>query len=168
MTSLDREFNPFEGKDSDAREGRYPAPELSDEDYTEHTAGQTANALQSTKLFEVVEVKTGIGQIHLLGRVKQDNERAFLDKVVVPILKVLEKYDGHICKQFLLKNGDLKYAWSVSFAAEDIRAVAHEVCNAIAAAVPKLQVMEAPLVGPSTPQGAGPRGGRKGASPIRG
>jgi hypothetical protein len=150
----------------------YDAPDLTSEDYAEHTANQTANALQATRMFEVVEVKAGIGQVHLLGRVKQENEKAFLNKVVTPVLRALEESNGgcagHICKQFIRKNGKTKYAWTVSFASADLRSASHLICEALSGAVVGREVLEAPLVGPPTPLGGGPLGGRKGATPVRG
>lgn len=169
--SLETEFSRKKGRtDSSQDVDEFRAPDLSPDEYAEHTANQTANAFQATKLFEVVEVKAGLGQVHLLGRVKQDDERAFLDRVITPVLKAIEasrECEGHICKQFILKNGKTRYAWTVSFAANNLKAAAHAICSAIQASVPKLEVMEAPLVGPATPSGGGPGGGRKGASPVR-
>jgi len=149
----------------------YDAPDLSEEDYAEHTANQTASALQATQLFEIIEVRAGIGQAHMLGRVKQDNEKEFLLKIVDPVLKAVETSsdcDAHICKQFIRKNGKTKYAWTISFASKDIRAAAHLICESFVSAIPKREVTESPLVGPSTPSGGGPLGGRKGAAPVRG
>jgi hypothetical protein len=166
--SLENEFG-MGRADTSQNSDSFKPPELTPEEYAEHTANQTANAFQATKLFEVVEVKAGVGQIHLLGRVRQDDERAFLDKVITPVLKAIEashECEGHICKQFILKNGKTKYAWTISFAANNLRAAAHAICEAISAAIPKFEVMESPLVGPKVPVGSGP-GGRKGASPVR-
>lgn len=168
--SLESEFGARAGRtDTEQDVNAFKAPDLTPEEYAEHTANLTANAFQATGLFEVVEVKAGVGQVHLLGRVKQDDERAFLDKVITPVLKAMDashECEGHICKQFILKNGRTKYAWTVSFAANNLKAAAYAICEAIQPAIPKLEVMESPLVGPSTPQGAGPRGGRKGAAPV--
>ncbi len=164
--SLESEFETPKSED----EGDFKAPELTPEEYAEHTANQTANAFQATKLFEVVEVKAGVGQVHLLGRVLQENERVFLDKVITPVLKAIEashECEGHICKQFLFKNGKTKYAWTISFAANNLRAAAHVICEAISTAIPRFEVMESPLVGPKVPTGGGPGSGRKGASPVR-
>ena len=169
--SLENEFGRRKGQtDSSQDVGEFKAPDLTPEEYAEHTANQTANAFQATKLFEVVEVKAGVGQVHLLGRVRQEDERAFLDKVITPVLKAIEashECEGHICKQFILKNGKTKYAWTISFAANNLRAAAHAICEAITSAVPRLEVMESPLVGPSTPVSDGAGGKRKGASPVR-
>jgi hypothetical protein len=169
--SLENEFGHRKGRtDSSQDVGEFKAPDLTPEEYAEHTANQTANAFQSTKLFEVVEVKAGVGQVHLLGRVKQDDERDFLEKVITPVLKAIEashECEGHICKQFILKNGKTKYAWTISFAANNLRAAAHAICEAVSTAVPRMEVMESPLVGPATPAGGGAGGGRKGAAPVR-
>ena len=170
--SLEAEFSPTSGKnmcDQDVSE--FAAPEISAQEFAEHTANQTATAFQSTRMFEVVEVKAGVGQVHLLGRVKQDHDKAFVDQVVTPVLQAIEETDGcegHLCKQFLRKNGITKFAWTISFAANDLRAAAHAVVNAIAPVIPKYEVMESPLQGPSTPMGAQGKAGRKGATPVRG
>lgn len=169
MIDLENEFEPRAGAVDPLR--GFEAPELTETDYAEHTANLTANAFQATKLFEIVEVRAGIGQVHLLGRVKQDDERAFLEKVITPALKAIESLpdcDGHICKQFVLKGGKTKYGWAISIAAKDLRAAAHVICGAISSAIPKREVMESPLVGPATPVGGGAGGGRKGAAPVRG
>jgi len=169
--SLENEFGRQKGRtDSSQDVDAFKPPDLTPEEYAEHTANLTANAFQATKLFEIVEVKAGVGQVHLLGRVKQEDERAFMEKVVTPVLKAIEasrECEGHICKQFFLKNGKVKYAWTVSFAANNLKAAAHAICEAISIAVPRLEVMESPLVGPSTPIGGGAGGGRKGATPVR-
>jgi len=75
--------------------------------------------------------------------------------------------EAHICKQYLLKNSRTKYAWTISFAANDLRAAAHMVCGAIEPAIPRVEVMESPLVGGAPPEGAVGKGGRKGATPVR-
>jgi len=171
MPTLESEFMKKKGRNESAQDVEgFKAPDLTPEEYAEHTANQTANAFQATKLFEVVEVKAGVGQIHLLGRVKQDDERVFLDTVITPVLKAIEashECEGHICKQFILKNGKTKYAWTVSFAANNLKSAAHAICEALSSAIPRLEVMEVPLVGPQAPQGNGAGGGRKGASPVR-
>jgi len=170
--SLETEFTKRNKGRNEAEQDvdEFRAPELTPDEYAEHTANLTANAFQGTRLFEVVEVKAGVGQIHLLGRVKQDDERTFLDKVITPVLKAIDashQCEGHICKQFILKNGKTKYAWTISFAANDLKAAAHAICGAVSSAMPHLEVMESPLTGPATPAGGGPGGGRKGATPVR-
>jgi len=154
--------------------GAFDAPDLSTQDYADHTAKMTANALEATGLIEIVEVRAGPGQVHLLGRVKKDNERAYVEHVVDPSLEAMEdeEVDGHICKQFFRRNGRKKYGWTFSFAAEDLRAAANTICNSFASQAPRFEVTESPLQGPGTPQGsvgAGGQGaGRKGAAAVRG
>lgn len=155
-------------KDSSASD----TPEITPEEYAEHMANSVAAALSSTKLFEVVEVKAGIGQIHVLGRVAKDKERNFVSQVVAPVLQVLDQQQdgcrGFIGKQFMLKYGAVKYAWVVSFAASDLRSAASEICGSFESAIPRVEVTEAPLVGRGPPQSGGMRTGRKGASAISG
>ena len=148
----------------------FKAPQLGDDDYADHTAKMMANALEVTRLIEVVEVQAGVGKVHLLGRVKMENERVFMDKVVDPILDAFFdcNADGFVGKQFFKKKkgGPKKYGWVISFGSENLRDVANTICMAVEESVPRLEVMEAPLVGPSTPQSGGQRSGRKGASTI--
>lgn len=169
--SLETEFGRRQGRNElDQDVQGFKAPNLSAEEYAEHTANLTANAFQATKLFEVVEVKAGVGQVHLLGRVKQEDERVFVDKVITPVLIAIEaehECEGHVCKQFIRKNGKTKYAWTISFAANNLREAAHAICNAVSDSIPRLEVMESPLVGPPTPVGSGPGGKNKGATPVR-
>jgi hypothetical protein len=148
----------------------FDAPDIGPEEYAEHMANVLANALQATKIFGVVEVQAGIGQVNVMGRVKRDSERVFLDKVVTPILVMMNKIDdveGFIGKQFLLRDGGVKYAWVISYASNDLKKATFAVCQAFEGAIPRLEVTESPLMGPPTPQSGGTTTGRKGASPVR-
>src|SRR5512142_1929036 len=108
MTTVETEFKrkgkTDEGQDVD----EFGAPDLSPQDYAEHTAQGCARAFENTKLIEIVEVHAGPGQIHLLGRVKKDNERIFMERVVGPVLQSFEAseqaIDGFVGKQFFWKN----------------------------------------------------------------
>lgn len=168
---LETEFGRRKGRtDASQDVDAFKAPDLTPEEYAAHTANLTANAFQATKLFEIVEVKAGVAQINLLGRVRQDDERTFLEKVITPVLKAIDatpECEGHVCRQYFLKNGKTRYAWAISFGARDLRAAAHAICEAIATVTPRLEVMESPLVGPATPVGGGAGGGRRGAAPVR-
>jgi len=171
MTSIDRELMNGRGlSDTGQKVDEFDAPDISPQEYAEHTAQQTAKAFEATKLVEIVEVKAGIGQIHLLARVKKDNERTFMDLVVGPVLHAMEKADadGFVGKQFFLKNGSVKYGWVVSFASNNLRQAAYAVAEALEPAIPRLEVMETPLVGGPVPQSGGPGSGRRGAAPLRG
>jgi hypothetical protein len=149
----------------------FEAPEISPEEFADHMANLVATALSSTKMFGVVEVRAGIGQVHVMGRVKRERERQFVDKVVMPVLTVMESSDdcnGFVGKQFILKDGSVKYAWVISFASNDLRRAAAEICRAFEEVIPRVEVTESPLMGPSTPQSGGRSSGKKGASPISG
>lgn len=155
--------------------GSFEAPNLDEEDYAEHTAKMTANALEATRLIEIMEVKAGPGQVHLLGRVKKNDERDFMEKVVWPSLEASwdNNVDTHIGKQFFLRNNKTqrRYGWVVSFAHTDLRAAANAICQSFAGAAVRFEVSEAPLQGSGTPEGVveggGKGAGRKGASAVR-
>jgi len=147
----------------------FDAPEISPEEHAEHWAGIFANALTSTKLIGIVEVKSGVGQVHVMGRVRRDRERVFLEKVITPILRLFDRLeDGHgfLGKQFLLKDGEVKYAWVISFTSHALKDTVTQVCRCFESAIPRLEVTEAPLLGPSTPQSGGRKSGRRGAALV--
>ena len=175
MTTVDTEF--LEGgqgfTDSGQDVHQFDAPDISPEEMAEHTASRVASALEATKMFGVVEVKAGIGQVHIMGRVKREHERRWAEGVVYPMLLTMDKSEecnGFIGKQYLLKEGksleSMKYAWVISFASNDLRKSALDLCTSFEATVPRVEVTESPLMGPSTPQSGGQRSGRKGASPV--
>ena len=70
---------------------QFDAPDISPEEYAEHTASRVATALEATKMFGVVEVKAGLGQVHIMGRVKREHERRWAENVVFPVLITMEK-----------------------------------------------------------------------------
>jgi hypothetical protein len=150
----------------------FEAPEITAQEYTEHTAGVIANFLEATGLVEVREIQANlVNQVHLLCRVKDANARTVAQKLVKAILVRAEvdgKIEAFIGKQFILKDGKLLYAWVFSFACEDLKRMAQVVCDAIEEAVPKrkIEVVESPLMGPGTPRSYGP--GSRGASPLKG
>jgi hypothetical protein len=155
--------------DSGQDTAEFKAPEITPEDFAEHLADATANALTATKLFGVVEVRAGVGQVHVMGRVKREKERVFVDKVVLPILQIMDESDdcnGFVGKQFILKDKSVKYAWVISFSSNDLRRATSDICQSFEAIVPRTEVVEAPLVGTGAPQSGGRSSGRKGASPV--
>lgn len=147
----------------------FDAPEISPEEHAEHWAGILANALTSTKLIGIVEVRSGIGQIHVMGRVRRDQERMFLEKIIDPILRFFDRLeDGHgfVGKQFLLKDNEVKYAWVISFASHALKDTVTQACRCFESSIPRAEVTEAPLLGPAAPQSGGRRSGRKGAALV--
>jgi hypothetical protein len=147
----------------------FDAPDLSPEEYAEHWANMMANALAATKLAGIVEVRSGVGQVHVMARVRRDHERLFLEKVIEHILRFFERDDnahGFVGKQFLIKDDEVKYAWVISFASNDLRDTISKVCKSFEKAIPRMEVTEAPLMGPATPQSGGQKSGRRGATPV--
>jgi hypothetical protein len=170
MTSVDSEFDGA-GELTEIGDAlsAFDAPDISPEEYAEHWGNMMANALSATKLIGVVEVRSGIGQVHIMGRVRRDQERMFLEKVIEKILKFLDRDDdchGFVGKQFLIKDDNVRYAWVISLASNDLKSTVAKVCMSFESAIPKVEVSEAPLLGPSTPQSGGQKSGRKGASPV--
>lgn len=130
-------------------------------------ATEVANLLHGTNIFEIVEVKAGAGQIHLMGRVKGASQKRFLSKVVEPVLYAVEgKCKEHVGTQYFLRNGKTRYGWVMSFTSKDLAAVAEAIRGVLEPS--QGEIMEAPLMGPGTPQSGGQRSGRKGAAPLRG
>jgi len=170
MTSVDSEFEEAgEFTETGESVAAFDAPDISPEEYAEHWAGMVANALTMTKLIGIVEVRSGIGQAHIMGRVRRDQERLFLEKVVDPILRFFEHDDGchgFVGKQYLLKDEVVKYAWVISFASNDLKATVGRVCQSFESAIPRLEVTESPLLGAGSPQSGGQKSGRRGASPV--
>ena len=146
----------------------FDAPDLSPEDYAEHTAQLMAKILENTGLTEIVEVHASVGQVHLLGRVKAENEKKFVDTVVKNALVAMEKgCDGFIGKQFMIRKGKVVYGWVFSFGSQDLRAAACAISDALEVLIPKREIMETPLVGKGAPQSGGRGSGRRGAHPVR-
>ena len=171
MSALQSEFHTSGHTDAGQQLDEFEAPSISPQDLAEHTAQRIAAAFEATKLVEIVEVKASLGQVHLMGRVHKDNEKDFMNTVIYPILRVVDGQTGidlHACKQFFLKQGSLRYGWVVSFASDDLKTAAFKISEAIAPAIHKLEVTEAPLVGQQAPQSGGMRSGRRGAAPIGG
>jgi hypothetical protein len=156
-------------EESDTTADPFAPPSLGEEDYADHTAKMVANAFEATELIEIVEVKAGIGEIHLMGRVKSKKEPMFLESVVKPILYAMQgTCNGHVGKQFLLKRDEMRYGWVISFASNDLKKAASAICESIAPLRPKVESDEAPLMGTGAPQSGGRGTGRKGASPLKG
>lgn len=148
--------------------GAFEAPNLSPQEYAEHAAQTMARILESTTLIEVVEVHASVGQVHLLGRVKAENEKKFVETVVKSSLIAMDKTcDGFIGKQYMLRNGRMLYGWVFSFGAEDLKSAARAIADAIDVIVPRREIVEVPLVGPPAPQSGGQKSGKRGAHPVR-
>jgi hypothetical protein len=134
---------------------------MSPKDVAEHYAGLFANALESTGLIDVVEIKAARNQAHVLARVKREHERQMVHgplyaMQLATIGRPIELFTG---KVFFVKPNDpkrkLKYAWTFTVAAEDLP----EAVNLLTDAVDlrdedeRLDIMEAPMPGKPQPQG---------------
>ena len=171
MTSLEREFTRGLEDDSEDHDA-FEAPELSPQDYAERSANIMADAFQKTGLVEIAQVQANVGQIHLLGRVR--DEKSFIDNAVFPIM---EAVDGDDCDtfmgiQYFLKEGAVsnrrRYGWVLSFSSPSIDKVLRKVCGVLEGLIEKKELMEMPLVGRPAPQSGGQSSGRRGASPLGG
>jgi hypothetical protein len=195
------------GQSPEADEPETEAVSLNEEQVTE-IGHAISGAVSKTGLAEIVEVKTSLaGQVHLLTRVKADNERRLVHELGYSVLRsVYGRCDSFFGKEYFIKGDKLRYGWVFSFAAKNLPAVAERIVAASAAvgdvkpgplklkygwvlsfgskdvrrtaqyvgealdkAIPRYEVLEAPLIGPGTPVGS-PTGktGKKGAMPIRG
>jgi len=145
----------------------FDAPDISPQGEAEHIAQLIAGALEKTSLVEVAEVRAVAGQVHILARVKKENERAVVHQLAKTILvRTRDICDSHIGKNYFLKGNKMVYGWAFSFGSNDLKNAAHAICGAIDEVSPRMEVLEAPLLGPGTPSGGVNVG--KGASLVRG
>jgi hypothetical protein len=171
MTSLESEFLGQEVDDLEDEGAEYESPDLSPQDYAERAADIMAQAFQKTGLIEVAQTKAAVGQIHLLGRVK--DEKSFVDNAVFPVLEAVDDdCESFIGIQYFLKEGAVsnsrrrRYGWVISFSSPDMDKTLRDVCGVLDDLYQKNELMEVPLVGKAAPQSGGSRSGRKGAAPV--
>ena len=137
---------------------------------SEYWSGIFQDALESTNLVEIVEPKVAMNHFHLLGRVRPENERKLVHGPINDMLNAIQKGDeGFFGKVYFKRSGKLKYAWVFSVGSDDLEALVGRLLEALDDHRPrakKIDVLESPLLGPSTPQsGANPKG--KGAAPVK-
>ena len=172
MTSLESEFLEQEVEDLEDEGADYESPDLSPQDYAERAANIMAQAFQRTGLVEIAQTKAAVGQIHLLGRVK--DEKSFVDNAVFPVLEAIDdECEAFIGIQYFLKEGAVtnmpprrRYGWVISFSSPDMDKTLRDVCGVLDDLYQKNELMEMPLVGKAAPQSGGSRSGRKGAAPV--
>lgn len=143
----------------------------------EALANIMAERLESTGLIQVVERQFHIKQIHLLCRVRQENERLVVHGPIDVMAECSDdfpelKAELFFGKTYFRKGGKLRYGWVFSFGSDDVVKLIEEMCDSLVETRRgKIDVMEAVLVGSPTPQGSvvgSSGGGTKGASPLRG
>ncbi len=171
MTSLESEFLRQEMEDLEDEGVDYESPDLSPQDYAERSADIMAQAFQRTGLIEIAQTKAAVGQVHLLGRVK--DEKSFVDNAVFPVLEAIDdECEAFIGIQYFIKEGAVansrhrRYGWVISFSSPDMDRTLRDVCGVLDDLYQKNELTEMPLVGKPAPQSGGSRSGRKGAAPV--
>lgn len=158
-TELDQDLEDFE------------APDIAPEDIAEHCAGILTRLVESTGIAEVVDTKAAVGQIHVMCRVKMENEKRLANGFLEPVLLATRGVcDVFLGKQFFLKeNTDtMVYAWTFGFGSDDLVSVLKLIEVVVDDMRPSTkEVTEVPLMGPGSPQGFVGKGGKKGAAPLR-
>jgi len=170
MTSLEHEFL-GEIEDQGEDPVNYESPDLSPQDYAERAADILAQAFQKTGLVEIAQTKAAVGQIHLLGRVK--DEKSFVDRAVFPVLEAIDdECEAFIGIQYFIQDGAVsgsrrrRYGWVISFSSSDMDKTLRDVCGVLDGLCQKNELTEIPLVGRPAPQSGGSTSGCKGASPV--
>lgn len=148
--------------------------ELSPIETSAYWAGIFKDALESTKLVEIVESEHALNQIHLSGRVRSENEGKIVHGPISKMLDVVGPRGGFFGKAYFKRKDQLRYAWVFSLASDDLEGLIKRILEALEEFIevaPKIDIMESPLLGPSTPMGevsAGKPGpGKRGAVPLR-
>jgi hypothetical protein len=148
---------------------------LSPIEVAEELAKLMEKSLEATGLVQVVEKQVHIKQVHLLCRVRQENERLVVHGPIDAMTECADEYpelkaELFFGKSYFRKGGKLRYGWVFSFGSDDIVKLTEEMCDALLDVHNRVRadVMEAQLVGPSTPKGSVGPGGFKGAAPVRG
>jgi len=137
-----------------------------------------AARLEATGMIQVVEKQFHIKQVHLLCRVRQENERLVVHGPIDIMTECADdfpqfKAELFFGKTYFRKNGKLRYGWVFSFGSDDIVGLIEEMCDSLTDVSKKRKVdlMEAPLFGSPPPRGSvmGSRGGgTRGVSVVRG
>lgn len=152
---------------------------LSPIEVSEELAKLMEQRLEATGLVQVVEKQVHIKQIHLLCRVRQENERLVVHGPIDVMTECADdfpdlKAELFFGKSYFRKGGKLRYGWVFSFGSDDIVRLIEEMCDSLHDVHSRIRgdVMEVALVGPPPPKGAvmgaGGAGGSKGAAPVRG
>lgn len=124
-------------------------------------------ALAGTKMLEIVETKHGLQEVHTILRVYREKERSFLAGPVKRILQLTQdKVDVFVGRQYILsENDELRQQFVLSLSGPRLEELLLVLEDNITSQNPKIEVEEAPLMGPSTPRGS-VESGQKGARPV--
>ena len=152
---------------------------LSPIEEAEELASIMEKRLETTGLIQVVETQFHIKQVHLLCRVRQENERLVVHGPIEAMTECADDFpelkpELFFGKSYFRKGGKLRYGWVFSFGSDDLVKLIEEMCDSlvdVSSGKRRVEVMEAVLVGPPTPRGSvvgSSGGGTKGAAPLRG
>lgn len=141
----------------------------------DHRVQMLANAWESTGLCKVREVKIeGSSAVHLRCRVRHSDEERL---VKGPGRDIMKEFRGTVHlffgRQYTLKDDDddsLIQAFVISAGGDNLYEAMLEMGTILQRYTPRREVMSAPLLGPSTPEGSvvtGPGRGKAGARAIK-
>ena len=147
--------------------------ELGPRDVAERLAQKFAEALESTHLLDVVEIRAQTNHVNILARVSKGKEKQMIHGPAKAMLlatlgKRIEIFIGKTF--FVKKNRKLMYAWAFTVASDDLAGAINLLCDVLEDSddAGGIDVMEAPLMGRGTPLGslAVTGSGSKGAAPV--
>lgn len=151
---------------------------LSPIEVAEELADIMSARLEGTGLVQIVEKQFHIKQVHLLGRVRQENERLVVHGPIDIMAECGEDFpelkpELFFGKTYFRKNGKLRYGWVFSFGSDDITALIEAMCDSLTdiSGRGRIEVMEANLYGTPPPRGSvvgSSGGGTRGVSVVRG
>lgn len=131
-----------------------------------------ARALDETKLVRIVQKRVAVNQVHLLGRVKTEDERSLVRGLINKMLDVTGWEFLHFGKVYMKKSEKLTYGWEFSAGKDDLPSLIRDLCDAVdeysydEGYKEPAQGIEVPLIGTQAPEGS-VTAGKKGAQPLR-
>lgn len=159
----------------------FDAPDLGPEDIADHIARSVAAVLEATGLIEIKEVKSSVGQCHFFGRVRDQDKTKWAKLKKLMLITMRFECDGFVGTQDIVKlkpgapedsrnpeDYDHKFGHLLSIGARDLKHAAEELCKVVIEhnPTPRVEVMEAPMLGHGAPLSGGRKTGRKGAHPT--
>lgn len=144
--------------------------DLSPEDLASVMANIVIESLNETRMFEAVELQVAMGQFHILGRVREENEAEFMEDFGFPILaQVSDHAEVFLGKSYFLKEGKRRYGWLLSVGSTDLVSVVKDICLELEkgtdTGIIDIQPGSVPILGGKEPVGS-VASGRKGVSLV--
>jgi hypothetical protein len=111
---------------------RFDTSDLGPGAVAEALAKLLADTLENTGLIEIKEIQVAVNQIHMLGAVKPENEKDYVDNCGFPMEERAEHLGMiNFGKSYFRKKGARKYGWHLSLASDDLIAMVREACLAL-------------------------------------